>query len=527
MRRYPKVGPLILLASLVPGLAALPANAGSPSGGPPSADYNGDGLQDLAVGIPYESVGGKDVAGAVNVLYGTSAGLSTEGTQLWHQDSPGILGEVETGDYFGTILAPADFDGDGFSDLAITVRDEDVGRHILAGAVAVLYGSATGLTASGNQLWTRHSPGILGEARIAEEFGSSLAAGDFDGDGYADLAAGTPWSHVNGELYAGDLNVLYGSADGLSAAGDQFWTQDSPGVQDVAEADDGFASFLISGDFNGDGISDLAVGAGHEGLGDIDHAGAVNVLFGSPSGLSADADQFWHQDSPGIRGEADHDEDFGWFSLSAGDFDGNGFDDLAVGLFGEEVGGDALAGAVNVLYGSPVGLSSQGNQLWNQDSPGVQSDADIGERFGYDLAAGDFDGDSFVDLAVGVYGQWVKANSAGAVSVLYGSGSGLSSAGDQFWHQDVRGIASAPEEGDRFGTSVAAGQWGKGPQADLAIGAIYEAIVGNEGYEGAVHVIYGTPGGGLSATGSQFWHQDVPGVPEVTEGNDFYGYYLA
>jgi hypothetical protein len=226
MRWYRKVGPLILLASLVPGLAAPPASAGSASGGPLSADYNGDGFQDLAVGIPYESVGGKDLGGAVNVLYGTSTGPSTEGTQLWHQDSPGILGEVQTGDYFGTVLAPADFDGDGFSDLAITVRDEDVGQQILAGAVAVLYGSTEGLTATGNQLWTRDSPGVLGHASIAEEFGSSLAAGDFDGDGYADLSAGTPWTHVNGELYAGDLNVLYGSADGLSAEGDQFWTQD-------------------------------------------------------------------------------------------------------------------------------------------------------------------------------------------------------------------------------------------------------------------------------------------------------------
>ena len=527
MREVLKVALSVVLVGVVPGLAASPAPGSPDHRGTPAADYDGDGFQDLAVGVPYENLEGADVAGAVNVLYGTSTGLTAEGNQLWHQDSPGILGEVETGDSFGTVLAPADFDGDGFSDLAITIRDEDVGEEILAGAVAVLYGSAGGLTAEGNQLWTRDSPGVKGEASIAEGFGFSLAAGDFNADGYADLAAGTPWDHVNGELYAGSLNVLYGSASGLTAEGDQLWTQDSSGVEDVAEEDDGFASFLTSGDFNGDGLSDLAVGVGHEGLDHIEHAGAVNVLFGSTAGLSPAGDQFWHQDSPGILGEADHDEDFGWFSLSSGDFDGDGFGDLAVGLFGEEVGGDAFAGAVNVFYGSSAGLSSEGNQLWNQDSPGVESDADIVERFGYDLAAGDFDGDGFADLGIGVYGEWVRANNAGAVNVLYGSGSGLSSAGDQLWHQNVPGIASEPEEGDYFGTTVAAGDWGNGTADDLAVGAIYETIVGDFGYEGAVHVIYGRPIRGLWAAGSQFWHQDVPGIPEETEGNDFYGYYLA
>jgi disulfide bond formation protein DsbB len=516
-----------LLLGLLPGIPGGSAGAAPDSGGSHSADFNGDGFDDLAVGIPYESLGGKNLAGAVNILYGTAVGLSAQGSQLWHQDSPGILDRVDSGDYFGTVLAPEDFNGDGFSDLAIAVRDEDVGSQILAGAVAVLYGSPAGLAASGNQLWSRDSPGVRGSAGIADEFGYSLAAGDFNGDGFADLAAGTPSDRVNNRSYAGSFNVLYGSAAGLTATGNQLWSQDSPGVEDQVEDDDGFGSFLSSGDFNGDGVSDIAVGAGHEGLGDIDHAGAVNVLFGSAGGLLADGDQFWHQDSPGILGEADHDEDFGWFSISAGDFDGDGFADLAVGLFGEEVNGASLAGAVNVLYGSSTGLSAEGNQLWNQDSPGVESDADIVERFGYDLASGDFDGDGYCDLGVGVYGERVRANNAGAVNVLYGSATGLSSDRDQFWHQDSPGIADVPEDGDYFGTTIAAGDWGNGPEADLAVGAIYETIVGDGGYEGAVQVIYGAAAEGLIADGSQFWHQGVPGIPEQTEPNDFYGYDLA
>jgi hypothetical protein len=520
---------LLLTLFVLPfeGGRSVPARAASASGGILAADYNGDGFNDLAVGIPYETLGGNSQAGAVNVLYGTESGLSAAGTQLWHQDRPGILDEVETGDYFGTILAPGDFDGDGYADLAIGIRDEDVGSKILAGAVAVLYGSPGGLTEVRNQLWSRDTPGVLGVAQIADEFGSSLAAGDFNADGFADLAAGTPQDSVGGRLYAGSLNVLYGSPTGLTATGNQLWSQDSPGVEDQVEDDDGFASYLISGDFNGDGFHDLAAGAGHEALGDIEHAGAVNVLNGSAAGLSSAGDQIWHQDSPGIEGEADHDEDFGWFSLSAADFDADGFADLAIGLFGEDVGGASLAGAVNVLYGSPAGLSAQRNQLWNQNSPGVESQAGVVERFGYDLASGDFDGDGHHDLAVGVYGESIRWTNAGAVNVLYGSAEGLSSAGDQFWHQDSPGIADRPEDGDYFGTTVAAGDWGNGPEADLAVGAIYEAILGDGGYEGAVHVIYGSAAEGLTADGSQFWHQDVPGIPEQTEFNDFYGYDLA
>jgi disulfide bond formation protein DsbB len=493
----------------------------------PRADYNGDGFADLAVGIPSETVSGKSLAGAVNVIYGTARGLSASGTQLWHQDRSGIRNSVNEGDYFGYSLAPADFNGDGFSDLAIGVRDENVGDRILAGAINVLYGSSSGLTAAGNQFWHRDSPGVLGRAGIAEEFSYSMTAGDFNGDGYADLVAGTPWSHPGGAVYAGDANVFYGSASGLTSAGSQRWTQNSSGVQDMIEEGDGFASSLVAGDFDGDGLSDLAVGVGHESLGPIEHAGAVNLLYGSRSGLSAARDQLWHQDRPGVLGQAQHEDAFGWFGMAAGDFNGDAVADLAVGLPDETVGGDSYAGSMNVLYGSGSGLTAAGNQVWNQDSSGVGSESSVGDRFAYDLAAGDFDRDRYADVAIGALGESVTYNSEGAVNVLYGGASGLSASRDQFWSQNSPGIVDEPEDGDYFGHTLAVGNWGNGPQADLAIAAPYETIVGDDGYEGAVHVLYGSLAGGLSSTGSQFWHQGVSGIPDDLEGNDFYGFELS
>lgn len=101
------------------------------------------------------------------------------------------------------------------------VPGEDIASDNDEGAVNVIYGSATGLTATGNQLWHQNSSGIQGDCGRADTFGRALAAGDFDGDGYADLAVGVPnddWS----SLYPGAVNLLYGSASGLTATGNQY-----------------------------------------------------------------------------------------------------------------------------------------------------------------------------------------------------------------------------------------------------------------------------------------------------------------
>ena len=117
------------------------------------ADFNGDGIGDLAVGVPFEDVDGNLDAGAVNVLYGSATGLTASGDQFWTQNSTGVLDDAEAGDAFGSSLANGDFNNDGFSDLAIGVPSEDVAGPVAnAGAVSVLYGSATGLTDDGNQL---------------------------------------------------------------------------------------------------------------------------------------------------------------------------------------------------------------------------------------------------------------------------------------------------------------------------------------------------------------------------------------
>jgi hypothetical protein len=183
---------------------------------------------------------------------------------------------------------------------------------------------------------------------------------------------------------------MYGSASGLAAANNQLWNQNSVGVLDTAESEDDFGNFLSAGDFDGDGHDDLAVAAPLENLGTADpgvDVGAVNVLYGSASGLSSTNNQFWNQDSPGILDATEKADQFGT-ALDAGDFNGDGRVDLAVGVVYEDVGTTTDAGAVNVLYGSASGLSSSSNQFWNQNSAGILDASEPGEAFGGSLASG-------------------------------------------------------------------------------------------------------------------------------------------
>jgi disulfide bond formation protein DsbB len=421
---------------------------------------------------------------------------------------------------------PADFNGDGFSDLAVGVPYEIVGDVFNAGAVNVLYGSDSGLVSSGSQFWHQGSPGIEGDGPEEEDnFGWSLTAGDFNGDGFADLVIGVPNESVGAIAEAGAVTVLYGSATGLTVTGNQFWHQNSPGVSGTAERLDLFGYSVAAGDFNTDGFADLAVGVLLEGVPGVERAGAVNVLYGSFAGLTATGDQLWHQNSPGVAGIAEVDDRFGR-SLAAGDFDGNGFSDLAIGVPGEDIRHILAAGAVNVLPGSSAGLTATGGQLWHQNSPGLSGTAEESDAFGLSLAAADFGGSAHDDLAAGAPLESIGSIfAAGAVNVLYGSSAGLSATSDQLWHQNSPGVQGTAEEDDEFGSSVAAADFGGSSHADLAVGVPVESV-GSIFAAGAVNVLYGSSAG-LSATSDQLWHQNIPGVEDLTEEFDGFGFALA
>jgi hypothetical protein len=247
----------------------------------------------------------------------------------------------------------------------------------------------------------------------------------------------------------GAVQVMYGSRKGLLADGNQFWTQDSPGIPDSPEIGDGFGFSLAAGNLSGDRRDELVIGVPFEDY------GAVQVLRGSAGGLTARRNQFLTASNLGLGDRAA--SEFG-LALAVSDLGRSRYEDLAIGATGGPSSPTVWAsGSVTLLYGSHPGLDRTGVQLWTQDTPGIHGEAQANDLFGRTLAIADFNGDHTGDLAVGAIGETVNGFPfAGAVQVILGTHAGLTARSNQFWTQDTPGIDDQAERGDAFGIIIAA-----------------------------------------------------------------------
>lgn len=503
-------------------------------------DFNGNGTADLAIGVPYQNVGSATDAGEVHIMYtAPCCGVMSTSNIVLRPGVYGISGSPATYERFGAALAIGNFDGDDYHDLAIGVPGRAVSGRSYAGAVVIVYGSASGLSGGRTATFTQDTSGIADAAESNDEFGSALAAGDFNHDGRDDLLIGVPREDIDGYSNAGVVHVLYGTSTGLSATNSQLWYQNE-NLDGSADDDDRFGQALAAGDFDNDGYDDAAIGV----PGDLSNsAGAVNILYGSSARLTSDGNHRLYRDIAGMEEDSDAGDEFG-SALAAGDFNGDGADDLAIGAYGDTLpnpdpgSGSGLAdywfeyaGSVSVVYGvENVGLSvtdAAGNatdEFWSQNSTGINDcAAEPADWFGYALTVGDFDSDGYDDLAIGVPGEAIgSVAAAGMVNVIYGRGDGLHYSGSQNWHQDTTNVAGAAQADDIFGWALAAADFDGDGHDDLVAGVPQEDVNGVS-YAGAINVIYGMDGstGGLDADGNACWHRADSGMGSLQSGAQF------
>jgi hypothetical protein len=530
--------PVRLIAALA-GLAlvtpiVLPDDSALATGGGPGGtgrrgngpDFNDDGYADLVMGDGYLKVAGVDDAGAIWVVPGGPNGPRAANAKRFSQATAGVAGNVSNVDYFGYVWTTGNFNGDRFDDLAVGVLGEDVNGQNEAGAVTVLFGSASGLRGTGSKTYSRNTAGVPGVATANErwcEYG--LAAGDFNGDGKDELVVASNDATVDGVNGAGSITVLRGSATGPTGSGAVEISQASGGVAGNPESGGRFASYGFGvGDFNRDGRDDLTVGMQYLDVGGVENAGGVYVFFGSGSGLRTVGSQLITRATTGVPGNPIADDNFGYGTPAIADWNRDGFDDIVISDSESEVSGQPNAGQVIMLVGSASGLKAGGGKVIHQNSPGVPDAAESGDYFGYpELTSGDFNGDGRADLAVASsYEDSGVGNATGAFFTFPGTSSTIGTAGAKVWSIDSPGVPGTAQPSSYFSEApLWTGDFDGDGYDDIVASWSY-ASVGAAGNAGYVMVFRGSPTGTTASGIKSFRRSQLPGGTDVA--NTYFGY---
>ncbi|MBO2454367.1 FG-GAP repeat protein [Actinomadura barringtoniae] len=386
---------------------------------------------------------------------------------------------------------------------------------VAAGHITVLYGSKSGLRKDRRQSLNQDSPGVPGVSRAYINFGVSTAAGDFNGDHFADLAVGAFTERTPAGVDAGTITVFYGSAKGLGRA--IAFTEPNAGAYGH------WGAHLAATDINRDGRAELVIGGGAEAathigwfpsqpgrpaytvLPEPQYYYSMDVVAGDITGdgygdvivTNAGEKMAVYLGGPNGLGPRQQEQYLAATSLALGDINGDGRADLVAGQ-----GTWGRGGAIKVFLGAPKGLQTR--LTITQNTPGVPGQdpgrGGFSDEFGADAAVGNVNGDRYADVAIGVPESHIgrKLGGYGAVVILKGGPKGLITSGAQYIHKDTKGVPGTPQSGGRFGGAVSLVDHNRDGKADLVVGGW-----GENHSMGGIWLFTGTKAG-VSTTGTRF-----------------------